>query len=76
VRNRLGAHKQIWQRGFTDHRIRDQADFESHRQYILQNPIRRGLASAACEYRCCSAFPGFKLDTWPSAAKAELVMKD
>jgi hypothetical protein len=26
------------------------------------------------EYRYCSAFPGFKLDPWPSVAKAKFSM--
>lgn len=34
----FGRTKEIWQRGFTDHRIRDAVDFEIHRIYIHQNP--------------------------------------
>ena len=34
---------EVWQRGFTDHRIRDAEDFASHRDYIHQNPVKRGL---------------------------------
>jgi hypothetical protein len=45
-------------------------DFVDHRNYIHQNPVERGIVSAACEYRYCSAFPGFKLDARPSAAEA------
>jgi putative transposase len=61
---------EVWQRGFTDHRIRDAADFEAHRGYIHENPVKRGLVVAAADYRFCSAFPGFRLDGWPSAAEA------
>jgi putative transposase len=60
----------IWQRGFTDHRIRDSHDFERHREYIHQNPAKRELVSEAGAYRYCSAFPGFKLDERSSAAEA------
>jgi putative transposase len=66
----LGRKGEVWQRGFTEHRIRDAADFEAHRDYIHDNPVRRGLVEAAPDYRYCSAYPGFKLDSWPSAAKA------
>ena len=62
--------REIWQRGFTDHRIRNAEDFISHRDYIDQNPVKRGLVEAAAEYRYCSAFPGFKLDERTSAAEA------
>lgn len=66
----FGPKKEIWQRGFTDHRIRDAADFDLHRGYIHLNPVKRGLVQNVSEYKYCSAFPGFKLDGWPSAAKA------
>jgi putative transposase len=68
----FGRRKEVWQRGFTDHRIRDDADFEIHREYIHQNPVERSLVGRAQEYRYCSAYPGFKLDALPSAAKAEV----
>jgi putative transposase len=66
----FGRHKDVWQRGFTDHRIRDAADFEFHRVYIHQNPVKRGLVRSAEEFKYSSAFPGFGLNGWPSAAKA------
>ena len=46
--------------------------FINHRDYIHRNPVERQLVIAPCEYRYCSAFPGFKLDSWPSAAKADI----
>jgi len=64
------GRKEIWQRGFTDHRIRDWKDFDQHRDYIHQNPVKRGLVELASEYRYCSAFPGFKLDERAAAAEA------
>jgi putative transposase len=66
----FGRQKEIWQRGFTDHRIRDAVDFEIHRTYIHQNPVKCGLVENASEYRYCSAYPGFRLDQYTSAAKA------
>jgi putative transposase len=66
----IGRRREVWQRGFTDHRIRDAEDFFHHRHYIEQNPVIANLTTAPPEYRYCSAFPGFKPDPWPSAAKA------
>jgi len=68
----IGRKREIWQRGFTDHRIRDDRDFVHHRNYIHQNPVERGIVNEPAEYRYCSAFPGFKLDPWTPAAKAEI----
>jgi putative transposase len=64
----FGKHKEVWQRGFTDHRIRNREDFEKHREYIHDNPVAGRLAERVTEYRYCSAYPGFKLDELPSAA--------
>jgi putative transposase len=61
---------EVWQRGFTDHRIRDPEDFTQHRNYIHQNPVERRLVEIASDYRYSSAFPGFRLDAWPPVAKA------
>jgi len=68
----LGRKREIWQRGFTDHRIRDDQDFVNHRNYIHKNPVERGIVLDPREHRYCSAFPGFKLDPWPPSAKAEI----
>ncbi len=72
----LGRKREIWQRGFTDHRIRDTQDYLNHNTYIHRNPVERDLVFDPCEYRYCSAFPGFKLDPWPAAAKAEFSKSD
>jgi putative transposase len=66
----VGRRREVRQRGFTDHRIRDEMDFVHHRNYIHQNPVERRMVDDPAEYRYCSAFPGFKLDPWPPAAKA------
>jgi putative transposase len=65
VGEQLENKVEIWERGFTDHRIRDAEDFAHHRRYIHRNPVERGLVVEASEFRYCSAFPGFKLDLWP-----------
>ncbi len=67
VKEQLGSNLEIWERGFTDHRVRDIADFHHHRVYIHDNPVRRGLVDDPSEYRFSSAFPGFKLDLFPPA---------
>jgi putative transposase len=69
----IGRKSEVWQRGFTDHRIRDSQEFVHHRNYVHQNPVVAKLVTDPCEYRYCSAFPGFKLDPWPPAAKAAVL---
>jgi len=38
LRKEHGFRGEVWQRGFTDHRIRDAEDFVHHRNYIHRNP--------------------------------------
>ncbi len=59
------SRREVWQRGYTDHRIRDEEDFITHKTYIEQNSVRAGLASDPREYKYGSAYPGYKLDSPP-----------
>ena len=44
VKRELGWLNDVWQQGFTDHRIRDNEDWEHHLDYIHQNPVDAGLS--------------------------------
>jgi len=60
---------EIWQRGFSDHRIRDSADYQNHRDYIHMNPVRKELCKQPSDYPYSSAAPGFELDPVPQWLK-------
>lgn len=55
----------VWQRGYSDHRIRDARDFEAHVRYIEQNPVKKRLVLAAPEYPWSSACGRFAMDKPP-----------
>jgi putative transposase len=59
----------VWQRGFSDHRIRDAADFALHMAYIEQNPVKKGLAATAREYAWSSASGVYRMDEAPQGLK-------
>ena len=44
----------IWQRGFWDHAIRDEQDWEGHFHYIHYNPVKHGYVERPEEYAHCS----------------------
>ena len=69
AKKELGSSMEIWQRGFSDHRIRDWEDWEIHVGYIFRNPVRRKLAERAIDYPYCSAFPGSEKDEVPQWLK-------
>ena len=43
----------VWQRGFSDHRVQDAESFANHRVYIAQNPVKAGLAASPDEFPWC-----------------------
>ena len=65
----LEWRQDIWLAGFSDHRIRDIADFEVHRRYIARNPVEAGLVGPGDEYGYGSANGGFELDAFPRGLK-------
>jgi putative transposase len=50
AKKELGSNAEVWQRGFSDHRIRDYEDYLIHLRYIHGNPVRRGLCADAKGY--------------------------
>jgi putative transposase len=53
--HRLASTLPIWQRGFTDRRMRDRDDFLTHRTYIHHNPVRAHLCQLPEDYPYSSA---------------------
>ncbi len=59
----------VWQRGFSDRRIRDAADYAAHVQYLMQNPVKRHLAAEVKAYRWSSASGAYRMDEIPQGLK-------
>jgi putative transposase len=45
----------VWQESFTNHRVRDEDDYERHAMYMRMNPVRARLVGTAEEYPYSSA---------------------
>jgi putative transposase len=57
--HRLASKLPVWQRRYTDHRIRDAEDMKTRRNYLHLNPVRDGLVAAVEDYLYSSAYrPG------------------
>jgi putative transposase len=61
----------IWQPGFSDHRIRDEADWKHHLEYIRRNPIEAGLVDQAGVY----PYIGFPMPDSPQGLKSQSLSK-
>lgn len=57
----------IWQTGFTDHRIRDEGDWKRYLNYIRQNPIESRLVKDITLYE----FIGFPQREFPQGLKPD-----
>jgi putative transposase len=71
AKKEFGSNAEIWQRGFSDHRIRDVEDYDKHVHYIHLNPVKKHLCDRPYEYRFSSAYPGWKLDPIPQGLKPD-----
>jgi len=69
AKKELESNLEVWQKGFSDHRIRDASDYRVHRIYIQQNPVRKNLCEKAEEYLYSSASAAFELDPAPRGLK-------
>jgi len=64
-----GSKIEIWERSFTNHRIRDWDDYEKHRRYLHLNPVKAGLAQSPADYPYSSARGEFPVDAGPQRLK-------
>lgn len=53
LKRETGYQGEVWQRGFSDHRIHDATSLQIRREYIAQNPVEAGLASSPEEFPWC-----------------------
>jgi len=71
AKKELGSNMEVWQKGFSDHRIRDAEDYQHHVRYIDFNPVRKYLCEKPGEYAYSLAHSGFELDAPPHGLKPD-----
>lgn len=70
----LGMTSPVWQKGFSDARVVTAEAFARMRQYIHNNPVKKGLVSEADQFTHSSAHDGFELDEVPQGLKPLVFM--
>ena len=68
LKKEFGYLGEVWQRGFSEVRIADQASFLEHRAYIVANPVKAGLIDAPEKYPYCFNY----LARMKTGAKAQM----
>jgi putative transposase len=71
AKKELGSNIEVWQKGFSDHRIRDANDYAIHVSYVRQNPVQKRFSARADEFPHSSAHMAFELDAVPQGLKPE-----
>ncbi len=50
VNRQRGSQGRIWQSGFYDHRLRDEAELREQARYLVANPVRAGMVDSIEAY--------------------------
>jgi putative transposase len=56
LKKETGYPGEVWQKGFSEVRVNDQESFARHRQYIAENPVKRGFVRSPQDYPYCFAY--------------------
>jgi len=75
AKKELGSNMEVWQKGFSDHRIRDAEDYLRHVSYVRENPVRKHLCEGPEDFPYSSAFSGFALEPVPQGLKPAVSTK-
>jgi len=67
VKREHGMNGEVWQPGFTDHRMRDSEDWERHLKYIRFNPVEARLVEDSVLYE----WMGFPNRSFPQGLKPQ-----
>jgi putative transposase len=69
VKKELEWQGEVWQKGFSDHRIRDERDWLEHLGYIRMNPVKARLCAESEEYPYGSHTGLLAMDAVPQRLK-------
>ncbi len=56
LKKESGYSGEVWRRGFSDLRIEDRESFLRYRDYIAQNPVKKGLARSPGDFPHCFTY--------------------
>ena len=63
---RLNFNREIWQKGYNEHRIKDPADFAEHVEYVWMNPVKARMVERPEEFLYSSARLKNEIDSAPA----------
>jgi putative transposase len=66
AKHEMDRQYEVWQRGFTDRRVRNRAEYLGVERYIHENPVKARLVREAKEFPYSSLNPEYRLDPLPT----------
>ena len=65
AKREMNLNREIWQKGYNEHRIKDADEYAHHVEYVWMNPVKAGLAEQPEEYLYSSARLKAEVDPAP-----------
>ena len=65
VKKEMGSNAEVWGTGYTEHRVKDAADYQHHVAYIRENPVRARRTDCPEAYAFSSACGNWTTDPTP-----------
>jgi len=56
LKKEFGVQGEVWQRGFSEVQVMNRDNFDTHRRYIAENPVKAGLVDSAEIYPFCYGY--------------------
>ncbi len=69
AKKELGIVQEVWEKGFSDHRIRTEEEYFTRRKYIYMNPVEAHLCDNPEAFLYSSASGMYELDDPPQRLK-------
>ena len=65
AKRELSYNREVWQKGYNEHRIKDADDYAQHVEYIWMNPVKAGIVERPEDYVYSSAQLRSEVDPAP-----------
>ena len=65
AKREMNLNREIWQKGYNEHRIKDADEYAHYVEYVWMNPVKAGLAEQPEEYLYSSARLKAEVDPAP-----------
>ena len=66
AKRELNFNRNVWQKGYNEHRIKEALEYEQHVEYVWMNPVKAGIVTRAEDFVSSSAHLTSSVDPAPA----------